>query len=219
MMYNSNLFEKVEQIYSKADRKIKTNNYINRVKEQPTDRQKVIFTDISILCVAILIIFLIATKSIFFAVVISGSMIPSFDKNDIILVQNIDRNYEVGDIVIFKTPDRNLPITHRIVSIDTEGNIFTAGDATKTIDWWRLKKEDIMGKVVLIIGKPIVIKEYGRYFIVEDRNQKIGPFDYGRFLLLINIIKIYGYAIAILSIMAYIFYTFKKDKKKEKYRI
>lgn len=218
-MYNSNLFERIERIYSETDRKIKTQNYVNKVKEQPSDRQKVIFTDLSILFIAILIILLIATKSIFFAVVLSGSMVPTFDKNDIIFVQNIDRRYEVGDIVMFKTPDRDLPITHRIASVDLDGNIFTAGDATRTTDWWRLKKEDIMGKVVLIIGKPIVIKEYGRYFIVEDRNQQIGPFDYGRFLLLISVIKMYGYAIAILSIMAYVFLTFKKDNKKGKYKI
>lgn len=215
VMYNLNLFEKIGQIFSNTERKIRTRDHIDEVKKQPIERQKVILTDISILFIVILTIFLIATKSIFFAVVLSGSMVPTFDRNDLILVQNIDRNYDMGDIVIFKTPDRNLPITHRIVSISSDGTIRTAGDATGMIDWWGLKKEDIIGKIVLIMGKPIVIKEYGKFFIVEDRNQRFGPFDYGRFLLFISVIKMYGYVIIALSIMVYIYLTFKKDKRFE----
>jgi signal peptidase len=211
IVHNWNFIEKVEQRYSKSDINNRVKDRIKYIGRQPIDRQKVIFQDLSMLSIVLLVIILIGTQTIFFAVVVSDSMIPTFSKNDMILMQNIDRTYSVGDIVMFKRPDTSIPTSHRIISIGDEG-IRTAGDATKTMDWWKLQNEDIVGKAVTIQGKPITIKGYGAFFIVEDKNQRFGPFDYQNYYLFINIIKIYGYAIAVIALVIYIILTFKREK-------
>lgn len=148
-----NFIEKIGQKYSESERKDKVQNRIKYINRQPTDKQKIIFKDLSMLAVAILIIIVIGTRSIFFADVVSQSMVPTFDKNDLVLMQNIDRTYNIGDIIMFSRPDTSLPVSHRIISISEDG-IQTAGDATKNTDWWKLKNEDILGKAVSIRGNP-----------------------------------------------------------------
>lgn len=64
--------------------------------------------------------------------------------------------------------------------------------------------------------KPLVIKGYGVFFTVEDRNQKFGPFDYQTYLLFINVLKAYGYAIAIISLLIYIALTLNGSGRKDK---
>lgn len=210
-----NFIEKIGQKYSESERKDKVQNRIKYINRQPTDKQKIIFKDLSMLAVAILIIIVIGTRSIFFADVVSQSMVPTFDKNDLVLMQNIDRTYNIGDIIMFSRPDTSLPVSHRIISISEDG-IQTAGDATKNTDWWKLKNEDILGKAVSIRGNPLVIKGYGVFFTVEDRNQKFGPFDYQTYLLFINVLKAYGYAIAIISLLIYIALTLNGSGRKDK---
>lgn len=211
IVYNWNFIEKAEQRYSESDIKSRVKDRIKYINRQPIDRQKVIFQDLSILGIALLVIILIGTKTIFFAVVISDSMTPTFSRNDMILMQNIDRKYNIGDVIMFERPDTAIPISHRIISIDDDG-IRTAGDATKSMDWWKLKNDDIVGKAITFQGKPVTIKGFGAYFIVEDKNQRFGPFDYQNYYLFISVIKIYGYAIAIISLMIYIVLSLKKQK-------
>ena len=217
IVQNWNVIEKFKQRYSESDKNTRIQNRIKYISRQPIDKQKLIFSDLSFLVIVMLIIFLIGTKSIFFAAVVSGSMSPTFDKNDLVLIQNIDRSFNVGDIVMFERPDTSLPISHRVISI-TGDEIRTAGDATKTMDWWKLKREDIVGKAIVVRGEPIVIKGLGTYFVVEDRNQRFGPFDYMNYYLFIGVIKAYGLAIALISLFIYIAMTFRNNEK-EKYRL
>lgn len=77
--------------------------------------------------------------------VISGSMSPSIEKWDLILIKEMD-NYEVGDVVSFKYEDAY--ITHRIVEKNDETYI-TKGDANNTVDT-PITKDKIAGKVVKI---------------------------------------------------------------------
>jgi signal peptidase len=213
-VHNWNFIEKIKQRFSESDKNTKIQNHIRYISRQPVDRQKVIFKDMSILTIAVLILFLIGMRYIFFEDVISGSMSPTFNKNDLVLMQNIYRTYNVGDIIMFERPDISLPVSHRIVSIGDDG-IHTAGDATRTMDWWTLKNEDIKGKALIIQGRPIVIKGYGKYFTIEDKSQRFGPFDYQTYSLFLAVIKAYGYAIAIFSLLAYVTLTFKgKDRNK-----
>lgn len=213
IIYNWAFIEKIKQIYSESDRNTRIQNRINYINRRPIDRQKVIFEDMSVLTLAMIVILLIGTKAIFFAAVMSDSMSPTFSKDDMILTENIDRKYSVGDIIMFNRPDTAIATSHRIVSISPDGIINTAGDATRTVDWWKLKSSDIIGKVITIQGKPIKIVGYGKYFIVEDRNQKFGPFDYQTYYLFIGVIKAYGYGIAIISLLIYISLTLKRNNK------
>jgi len=210
IVYNWNFIEKIEQRYYESDINRRIKNRIKYINRQPIDKEKEIFEDFSLLGIVLLAIILIGTKTIFLAVVVSDSMSPTFGKSDMILIQNIDRKYNVGDVIMFKRPDTSVPTSHRIISIDEEGSIRTAGDATESIDWWKLNKDDVIGKAIIIQGKPVTIKGFGNYFIVENKNQRFGPFDYQNYYLFISIIKIYGYAIAIISLIIYIILTIKR---------
>lgn len=212
IVHNSRFIENFRDRYRIFDKKSKFHSHKNYITRKPVDKQKLIFKDTVILFVALLIIIILVTRSIFFAAVVSDSMSPTFIKNDIILMQNIDREYKVGDIIIFERPDVDLPYSHRILAFDEFG-IRTAGDATRTIDWWALKKEDIFGKAVTIQGELIIIKGYGKYFVAENKNQRFGPFSYQDYNLFLSVIKAYGYAIALFALLMYIFLSFKESKK------
>lgn len=212
---NWNFIEKIEEKYVSNESRNKVRNRINYIDRQPTDKQKIIFKDIIVLLVAVLIIIVIGTRSIFFVDVVSQSMVPTFDKNDLILMQNIDRTYNVGDIIMFRSPATAIPVSHRIVSIDN-GIIRTAGDATKKTDWWELNTSDVLGKAITVQSNPIVLKGYGRFFTLEDRNQRFGPFDYTTYNLFIAVIKAYGYAIAVISLLLYIGLAIKGEDRKNK---
>lgn len=84
-----------------------------------------------------------------YAVVLSGSMSPALDVNDLLIVKECD-SYEPGDMVTFVDSQNDL-VTHRLVSIDTEKNIMvTKGDANNINDP-PLESSRIKGKVVKII--------------------------------------------------------------------
>lgn len=67
------------------------------------------------------------------AVVKSTSMEPSLYRGDVIVVHNSTRPFVVGEIVVFKIPDCDVPIVHRIKQIDinpqtNQQQILTKGD-------------------------------------------------------------------------------------------
>ncbi|ODV86965.1 hypothetical protein CANARDRAFT_6530 [[Candida] arabinofermentans NRRL YB-2248] len=48
-------------------------------------------------------------------VVLSGSMEPAFQRGDILFLWNREEYLNVGDIVVYKIQDKEIPIVHRIV--------------------------------------------------------------------------------------------------------
>lgn len=49
-------------------------------------------------------------------VVLSGSMEKAFFRGDLLFLDHRpQRPYEIGDIVVFKIPGRNIPIVHRVL--------------------------------------------------------------------------------------------------------
>ena len=211
IIYNTQFFEPIRRLYARIGRKVEKNNYIKQVSKQPLDSQKTIFKETSLLLVFLFILFLIASKVFFFSAVLSESMNPTFNKNDLVLMQNLEHSYKPGDIIMFNRPDTAHPVSHRIKLI-TEKGIRTTGDATGQIDWWDLQEKDIIGKAVLIQGKPVVIKGYGKYFILDQSQQNFGVFgqDYQKYLLFFQVIKIYGYVIAVGSLVLYVALTIRQ---------
>ena len=80
----------------------------------------------------------------------SGSMEPTFSKDDFVIVKK-QKDYFENDIITFKD-DKNTTITHRIKS--KRGNVFTTGgDANNTNDTTSVKKEQIIGKVIKVLKR------------------------------------------------------------------
>eukprot|EP00953_Heterococcus_sp_UTEX-ZZ885_P016320 9178-Heterococcus_DN1.PRE.1 len=50
-------------------------------------------------------------------VVLSGSMEPAFQRGDILFLNNQNDPIRVGEVVVFKIKDRDIPIVHRIMKV------------------------------------------------------------------------------------------------------
>lgn len=92
-------------------------------------------------------------------VVSSGSMIPTLNIGDIILVRGVDPGtVTVRTIIIFHSPnDWEMPIVHRVVAVDNQGgSIFfeTKGDNNPVQDGWRVPAANLMG--VYVVKVPYV---------------------------------------------------------------
>ena len=93
------------------------------------------------------------------ATVISGSMWPGLKINDIILMKGITADQaEVGQIIIFKNPEKGFTI-HRLIR-KNENILVTQGDANNVEDA-PIKPEDVIGRVVYIGSKPLRIPYLG----------------------------------------------------------
>ncbi|HEY9247307.1 MAG TPA: signal peptidase I [Candidatus Methanoperedens sp.] len=209
IIYGTDFLGPLEKRYSTFYRKTQVNNYIRHISRRRVDPQEVILKEVFILFAVLFILFLLGSKAVFFTAVVSGSMSPTFNRDDLVLMQNIDRRYVTGDIIMFFDPLTLRPYTHRIISINERG-ISTAGDASGLMDPWLLKKEDIIGKAVIFQGKPVLIKGYGKYFIIDDKHQDFGSIfgsDYRKYVLFFQVVKIYGYIIVVFSLLLYIILT------------
>ena len=90
-------------------------------------------------------------------VVLSGSMEPAFQRGDILFLTNQDDPIRVGEIVVFKVKDRDIPIVHRVMQVhekdDGKFELLTKGDNNRVDDrglyapgqQW-LEKDDILGR-------------------------------------------------------------------------
>ena len=84
--------------------------------------------------------------------VYSGSMEPAIPVGGVVVIKAVDtETLKVGDIICFKLSESTTTsITHRIINITDEGFI-TKGDANEDPDQWIVKKENVIGKVILTI--------------------------------------------------------------------
>lgn len=92
------------------------------------------------------------------AVVITGSMEPTINVNDMIIIKK-QKEYHVGDIVTFN--HEGDVVTHRIIL--QVGDVYTTkGDNNNIHDGNTLTKSDIYGKVVFVIPKVGVVLRFMR---------------------------------------------------------
>ena len=90
------------------------------------------------------------------AVIVGGSMEPTIDFGDKIIIQE-QNAYEVGDIVTFRSESGNSIVTHRIVEVSPDGYI-TQGDTNNARDP-EIGRDRVIGKVigtVPLLGKAIL---------------------------------------------------------------
>lgn len=83
--------------------------------------------------------------------IVSGSMSPTIEKGDMIVVE-LGNDYEVGDIISYK--DKDSIITHRIVQKDGDTYV-TKGDANNTLDN-PINKDQVVGKTVKIVSRAFI---------------------------------------------------------------
>jgi signal peptidase len=86
-------------------------------------------------------------------VVSSGSMIPTLNVGDIIIVRGVDpRTVTVGTIIVFHSPNEyDMPVVHRVIAVDNQGYaIFfeTKGDNNPGLDGWKVPAQNLMGVYV-----------------------------------------------------------------------
>ena len=71
-------------------------------------------------------------------VVLSGSMEPAFRRGDILFLDNRNPVVRVGEIVVFKIKDRDVPIVHRVMKVhekkDGVVELLTKGDNNRVDD-------------------------------------------------------------------------------------
>ena len=82
-----------------------------------------------------------------FLAVKSGSMRPTLEIGDVIMMEKVNpEEIKVGDVIIFYKPGSNRLIVHRVVKKTDEG-VYTKGDANPGIDIWSpLPYESIVGR-------------------------------------------------------------------------
>jgi len=84
-------------------------------------------------------------------IVLSGSMEPAIRVGSVVAIKSVDTNtLKTNDIICFETSPDQPWTTHRIINITDEGFI-TKGDANEEPDREIVKKENVIGKVALII--------------------------------------------------------------------
>jgi len=171
-----------------------------QLKEPPYGRVAAVLSIFAILLILTL------THKLFFAVVTSDSMVPTFKRGDMFLAQAIYIDPKPGDIIMFKRPDVYLPISHRVLRVE-DGRIYTGGDASGP-DPWFVTKRDIIAQAIMIGGKPVVVKGFGKYFILDARElRSIGPYgqEYLFYKNLVNAFKNYAMAVIIICISLYVY--------------
>lgn len=128
------------------------------------------------IALVIFFVYILSAHLLYFAIITSGSMEPTFKKGDLVLMQDILIQPKPGDIIIFPDPEDSriasqpLTITHRIESISTDG-IKTKGDNNPYVDSWSVSREMILGKAIVLYKQPLVLKGFGQYFLQDFSGQ------------------------------------------------
>jgi len=143
-------------------------------------------------------------------------MEPAFQRGDILFLNNQDDPIRVGEIVVFKIKDRDIPIVHRVMKVHEKElgkvEVLTKGDNNRVDDrglyapgqLW-LQREDILGiKIISIIIIIIIIiitikfRESTWYFKISRYYLKSYYFYY-----ITIILQLYYYYITIIIIIRY----------------
>jgi len=68
--------------------------------------------------------------------VLTGSMEPTYHVGSVIFVKEVEpEEIQVKDVITYSTPGMGYPTTHRVMSIDTDKQVFvTQGDANNVTD-------------------------------------------------------------------------------------
>ncbi|KAM3136143.1 hypothetical protein pb186bvf_011765 [Paramecium bursaria] len=97
-------------------------------------------------------------------VVLSGSMEPAYYRGDILFLTFFQKPIVVGDVIVYKIKDQEIPIVHRVLQVQQRSNdpmdqlILTKGDNNHVDDralypkgqMW-LQRSEVMGKIEAVL--------------------------------------------------------------------
>lgn len=112
----------------------------NKKKIIYTKNSARIFYPLSIIASSLLVLFMLGIFNYKSIAILSNSMNPTFTRGDVVIYKDT-KNIVPGDIIVFQY-GRQI-IVHRVISINEY--YVTKGDANNTVDYIKLKKEDIKG--------------------------------------------------------------------------
>ena len=160
--------------------------------------------DTILLIILVILIMAFGMKLIIFTAVISDSMKPEFQRGDLVLTQAINKEPQVGDIITFNAIGVQNSVTHRVTGIKND-IIATKGDNNALADDYATTRKDIIAKVVVIDGRPVVLKGMGSFFILdfskEGKLRKFGD-QYDFLQQMFMTIRTWGYVITIIAFSA-----------------
>jgi len=84
----------------------------------------------------------------------SNSMVPTFNRGDILILQGVPpEQLKTGDIIVFSPVSGQTPIVHRVIQINPDGTFQTKGDAnTGQLPFEKkISPEQIHGKEIAIV--------------------------------------------------------------------
>lgn len=87
--------------------------------------------------------------------VITGSMEPNINVNDLVIVKLNTDDYEVGDVITYRLEDAF--VTHRVIE-KNDSSVVCKGDNNNTNDK-AINKDQVLGKVIKVIPDVGVIKQ------------------------------------------------------------
>lgn len=174
------------------------------------------------IAITLFIAYLLSAQLLFFAIVTSGSMEPTFKKGDLVFMQNVLIQPDVGDIIIFPEPTGNrvgsdvITVTHRIISISGD-NIKTKGDANPIVDSWSVDGNKLLGKAVVLNNKPLVLKDVGRYFLLDFTTTAYNE-EFLAIAKTIQNLRAMGIMVFFVCIVMYLFLSIKEARPTRQYR-
>ncbi len=207
------VIHKFSVYFREHSKKRRTKAVMEELKLLMGIRRKVIYGSFLSVSVFFIIVLLLMTKIIFFTAVTSDSMRPTFKRGDLVMMQRIHIEPEVGDIVMFEREEFMLPVLHRVVAVSDKG-VRTKGDARAFEDPWVVPDDEIIAEAVQINGRPIVLENLGNYFILDAREVRVGRYgsEYAFMINLFKAIKMWGYALFIIATAGYIFLVLREGR-------
>lgn len=164
--------------------------------------------------VLLVMVVILGLKMVTPMVIVSDSMKPEFQRGDMIIVQSIFLTPEVGDIITFSVKNKNLDISHRVISV-SDSVIITKGDNNPRKDDYDTRQENIKAKAIQFNNHPLVIRDVGALFIVDYSKQGV-IYKFGdRFTFMQQLsmtIKAWGIVITIFALLGYIM-IMQRDKR------
>jgi len=81
----------------------------------------------------------------------TGSMEPTLTPRDWLIFQQVSIGHvRPGDIISFRCPEDNTPVTHRAIRRLADGRLITKGDGNDQIDPWTIGPAEFRGILIAV---------------------------------------------------------------------